>query len=91
MIRLLFWASPGLVAYVYIGYPMLVDLLSRWREVSRDPFNAVPQLPSVTVIIPAYNEERWICRKIENTLELDYRPPWRLVNCDLPYRGGAPE
>jgi len=72
MLKLLFWASAGLVLYVYFGYPVLVDLLSRWRGVSRDPFNALPQLPSVTVLIPARNEERWIRRKIENTLDLDY-------------------
>jgi cellulose synthase/poly-beta-1,6-N-acetylglucosamine synthase-like glycosyltransferase len=28
--------------------------------------------PPVTVIIPAHNEERWIRRKLENTLALDY-------------------
>jgi cellulose synthase/poly-beta-1,6-N-acetylglucosamine synthase-like glycosyltransferase len=72
MLKLLFWASAGLVVYVYFGYPVLVDLLSRWRGVSRDPFKALPQLPSVTVLIPAHNEERWIRRKIENTLDLDY-------------------
>ena len=72
MLKLLFWASAGLLVYVYFGYPVLVDLLSRWRGVSRDPFKALPQLPSVTFIIPAHNEERWIRRKIENTLDLDY-------------------
>jgi biofilm PGA synthesis N-glycosyltransferase PgaC len=29
-------------------------------------------LPSVTLIVPACNEERWIARKIENSLALDY-------------------
>src|SRR5208337_4565178 len=72
MLKLLFWASAGLVVYVYVGYPVLVDLLSRWRGVSRDAFKALPQLPSVTVLIPAHNEEQWIRRKIENTLDLEY-------------------
>jgi glycosyltransferase involved in cell wall biosynthesis len=72
MVRLLFWASAGLVVYVYFGYPVLVDLVSRWRGVSHDPPQAPDQLPTVTVIIPAHNEERWIARKIENTLALVY-------------------
>jgi poly-beta-1,6-N-acetyl-D-glucosamine synthase len=73
VLKTLFWASAGLVVYVYFGYPVLVDLLSRWRGGRpRNSIQALSQLPSVTVIIPAYNEERWIRRKIENTLQLDY-------------------
>jgi hypothetical protein len=72
MLKLLFWASAGLVVYVYLGYPVLVDLLSRLRKVARDSYPARPGLPSVSVIIAAHNEERWIARKIENTLALDY-------------------
>ena len=72
MLKVLFWVSTGLVVYVYIGYPLLVYLLSRWRRGSGDSRQARPQLLSITVIIPAYNEEQWIRRKIENTLQLDY-------------------
>jgi len=72
VIKLLFWTSAVLVVYVYFAYPVLVDLLSRLRKGARDSCPALPQLPSVTVIIPANNEERWIARKIENTLALDY-------------------
>jgi cellulose synthase/poly-beta-1,6-N-acetylglucosamine synthase-like glycosyltransferase len=70
--KFLFWASVGLVIYVYFGYPVLVDLLSRLRKVARESGPALPELPAVSVIIPAHNEERWIARKIENTLALDY-------------------
>jgi cellulose synthase/poly-beta-1,6-N-acetylglucosamine synthase-like glycosyltransferase len=77
MLKLLFWASAGLVIYVYFGYPVLADLLSRLRKGLRDSCPALAELPWVTVIIPAHNEERWIARKIENTLALDY-PPGRL-------------
>jgi cellulose synthase/poly-beta-1,6-N-acetylglucosamine synthase-like glycosyltransferase len=72
MLKLLFWASIGLVVYVYLGYPVLVDLLSRLRKAARDSCRGLPELPRVTVIIPAHNEERWIARKIENTLALNY-------------------
>lgn len=72
MPKLLFWLSTGLVVYVYFGYPALVALLSKRRNRPDDSALAAPELPAVTAIIPAYNEERWIARKIENTLRLDY-------------------
>jgi cellulose synthase/poly-beta-1,6-N-acetylglucosamine synthase-like glycosyltransferase len=72
MLQLLFWPSVGLVVYVYLGYPVLVDLLSRLRKGSRDSCPVLADFPVVTVIIPAHNEERWIARKIENTLALEY-------------------
>jgi cellulose synthase/poly-beta-1,6-N-acetylglucosamine synthase-like glycosyltransferase len=72
MLKLLFWISAALVIYVYFGYPVLADLLSRVRRAAREPGQGRPELPEVTVIIPAHNEERWIANKIENTLALDY-------------------
>jgi cellulose synthase/poly-beta-1,6-N-acetylglucosamine synthase-like glycosyltransferase len=72
MLKLLFWVSIGLVLYVYLGYPVLVDLLSRLRRAPHDYCPGQPEWPSVTVIIPAHNEERWIACKTENALALDY-------------------
>ena len=72
MLKLLFWVSLGLVSYVYLGYPVIVHLLSRLREAARESGQGPAELPRVTVLIPAHNEERWIARKIENTLALDY-------------------
>ena len=73
MLKIVFWASVSMVIYVYIGYPMIINFLGRrksFRAHVQDPlFN---QWPSLTVLIVAYNEERWIQRKIENTLALDY-------------------
>ena len=65
-----FWLSVGALFYTYIGYPLLVALMSllRPRHVSR----AESMIPTVTVIITAYNEERDLAAKILNTLALDY-------------------
>jgi len=66
-----FVVSSLAVAYVYFGYPLLVLVAARLfpRNVIREAIE-----PTVTIIITAYNEERDICRKIENTLALDYPP-----------------
>ncbi len=55
--------------YTYAGYPALIALIStlRPRKVKRADY-----LPSVTIIIAAYNEERALAAKLRNTLALDY-------------------
>jgi glycosyltransferase involved in cell wall biosynthesis len=70
--KFLFWASLVVVLYAYVGYPILVDLASRMRRRADAQASGGDELPSLTVIIPAHNEESWIGRKIENTLALDY-------------------
>jgi cellulose synthase/poly-beta-1,6-N-acetylglucosamine synthase-like glycosyltransferase len=69
--QILFWSSTGLIFYVYIGYPLLVFIVSRLfpRPNVRAAFE-----PQVSVIITAYNEERDIRAKLENTLSIDYPP-----------------
>jgi cellulose synthase/poly-beta-1,6-N-acetylglucosamine synthase-like glycosyltransferase len=65
----LFFAAAVAIAYTYAGYPVLVYLVARVfpRPVKQEAFE-----PFVTVLITAFNEERSIAAKIENTLLLDY-------------------
>jgi cellulose synthase/poly-beta-1,6-N-acetylglucosamine synthase-like glycosyltransferase len=67
--QIIFGLGIAALFYVYIGYPLLVYLVSRLfpKNIRRAPFE-----PQVTVLITAYNEERAIRRKIENTLAIDY-------------------
>ncbi len=67
--RLLFWVSAGMVFYVYAGYPALLFLISRFRRMAAvDPAFT----PSISILIAAYNEEKSIRSKLEETLALDY-------------------
>ena len=62
--------SLGLIAYAFIGYPLLIAAMARIRPT---PLAADPgHRPSVSLIILAYNEERVIRQKLENTLALQY-------------------
>lgn len=65
----LFWLSVGFVWYAYAGYPLLLWSLSWFRSqvVRKDAVQ-----PSVAFIITAYNEEKRIREKLENTLAQDY-------------------
>jgi cellulose synthase/poly-beta-1,6-N-acetylglucosamine synthase-like glycosyltransferase len=67
--EMIFWLSAAALLYTYVGYPLLVALVSmvRPRTRRRGAFE-----PTVSVIITAYNEERDLAAKLENTLALDY-------------------
>lgn len=67
--EIIFWLSAAALFYTYVGYPLLIALVAmlRPRRVAR----AACQ-PSITIIITAYNEERALAAKLENTLALDY-------------------
>jgi glycosyltransferase involved in cell wall biosynthesis len=64
-----FWGSLAVIAYVYVGYPVLILVLSRLRP---RPARRAPYEPSVSFIIAAYNEEKAIGDKLANTFALDY-------------------
>ena len=67
-----FWGALALVAYAYGIYPPLMLRIARKIKLSRTKAPATPDLPSVTVIISAYNEERHIGARIQNLLQQDY-------------------
>ncbi len=64
-----FLVSMAALFYTYIGYPILVYLVSRLfpKSIDKKAFE-----PKVTVLITAYNEELSIRTKLENTLKIDY-------------------
>ncbi|MGZ8869889.1 MAG: glycosyltransferase family 2 protein [Pyrinomonadaceae bacterium] len=67
--KVILWLSVLALFYTYAGYPLLVALVSILRPRPRRKGEC---RPSVSVIITAYNEERDIAAKLENTLALDY-------------------
>ena len=68
-LAIVFWIAVGAIFYTYAGYPLLLLLL---RFVRGKPVRRAEHTPTVTVIIAAYNEERDLAAKLENTLALDY-------------------
>src|SRR5688500_15151334 len=66
---IVFWISLGVCVYIYFGYPLLLLIVSRIRP---RPVADAEVHPLATFVVAAYNEERNIARKIENTLGLDY-------------------
>ena len=68
-LEILFWLGVFIALYSYLIYPLLLALLQRKRlRATANPAD----LPPMTIIVTARNEERRIAEKLENTLALDY-------------------
>ena len=70
--RLLFWFSLAAAFYTYIGYPLLLVVLSallRKTSNMEQPSSQVDYLPTVSLIISAYNEDKVIEEKNQKFIE----------------------
>jgi len=67
----IFWLCIAAVFYAYFGYPLILWLITRFIS-NKQALPHTTKLPSVSLIISAYNEEDVIHEKILNSLSLDY-------------------
>lgn len=67
--QIVFWLSVLLIVYTYFGYLLVLKCIASFKskEVSRDDIT-----PPISIIITAYNEEKRIAQKLDNTLGVDY-------------------
>jgi cellulose synthase/poly-beta-1,6-N-acetylglucosamine synthase-like glycosyltransferase len=72
MRRALFWTSAGLIAYTHAGYPLALKALAALRGGRHEQFPEPPELPTVSLIVAAFDEAEVIERKVGNALALDY-------------------
>ncbi len=73
--KTVFWLAIFIVFYTYIGYGILVSLLvflKRKFSTKRESVVDGDNLPSLTLVIAAYNEASLMEEKIANTLSLQY-------------------
>jgi len=76
-LKVIFWICIILVVYTYVGYGMLLWLLVKLKHVFKGKQKALilpedDDLPHVTFLICAYNEQDVVDMKMKNTLQLDY-------------------
>src|SRR3954452_10046460 len=72
MLAVLFWASAGLIVYAHLGYPLALRLLIALRRRPTLEPGVWEELPRVSLIVAAYDEEEVIEAKVANALALDY-------------------
>lgn len=74
--QLFFWILVFFVVYAYFGYPIVLIFLNRLlpyiRKNHPKPQFVANELPTVDLLIAAYNEEKIIVSKISNAVSLDY-------------------
>lgn len=84
-LKILFWVCLFIVFYTYIGYGILLYMIIRLKRFfcgkpQKTVLPADDQLPTMTLMICAYNEEDVVAEKMENTLALDYpRDKFRIM------------
>jgi cellulose synthase/poly-beta-1,6-N-acetylglucosamine synthase-like glycosyltransferase len=71
VLLIIFWLGLAVTAYAYVGFPLLIGVLAR-RGAPPHPRSDNQADQTVTIIVPAYNEEKNIGAKIENVLASDY-------------------
>lgn len=73
-IELFFWIGLFIVFYTYIGYGILLWILVKIKEIFKK--RIIPELPKdlpeVTLLIAAYNEEAIVDEKMNNCKKLSY-------------------
>jgi cellulose synthase/poly-beta-1,6-N-acetylglucosamine synthase-like glycosyltransferase len=74
LLKTVFWASAGALAWTHVGYPLAAAAFARKKA---KPVRHRDNLPGVTLIVAAHDEEAVIEERLRNLLELDY-PPARL-------------
>lgn len=75
--EIVFWSSAFILCYSYLGYGIILWLLLKIKRLIKpleNNFYDRKELPDVTFLIAAYNEEDFIEAKIKNTLALNYDP-----------------
>jgi cellulose synthase/poly-beta-1,6-N-acetylglucosamine synthase-like glycosyltransferase len=69
MLEWTLWLTMAALGYVYVGYPLLMACVGHFSRQSR---GKAGYEPSVSLLIPAYNEAEVIREKLTNALAIDY-------------------
>lgn len=78
---IVFWSALGVLAFTYLGYPLLMALLAKRH---RRPPQPSAQTPSIDVLLVVHDAADLVAAKLDNLLALDY-PDDRLrihIVCD---------
>jgi cellulose synthase/poly-beta-1,6-N-acetylglucosamine synthase-like glycosyltransferase len=71
-LAVVFWIGAGLIVYTHLGYPLALRVLVGLRRHPTLRPGAWEELPIVSLVIAAYDEEEVIGAKIANALALEY-------------------
>lgn len=71
IVEIIIWLGIGCIIHSYVVYPFLTQYFARFRK-SNDWSYEKEELPSISIIIPAHNEEQVIQQKLDSVLSSDF-------------------
>ena len=72
MIQVIFLISVFLLFHSYVLYPLILNLLARSKKQNFLIYPSEDELPIISILLAAYNEEKVIQKKIETTFNTQY-------------------
>lgn len=72
MLEVIFWTGFLLLFYTYLGYALILLLVTTIIKSKTIEYEKTGKLHTVAILIAAYNEEKVIVDKLKNCLALDY-------------------
>lgn len=76
-LEIIFWILLAIIFYTYIGYGIVLFIMIRVKRlfIKKKALTLNEnELPEVTLLIAAYNEQDYVKAKVENTQSLNYPP-----------------
>jgi cellulose synthase/poly-beta-1,6-N-acetylglucosamine synthase-like glycosyltransferase len=67
-----FWLCAGLILYTHVGYPLVLRTLVAMRRRPTLRPGTWDELPRISLIVAAFDEQEVIAAKVANALALDY-------------------
>ncbi|HEY5971945.1 MAG TPA: glycosyltransferase family 2 protein [Pseudoxanthomonas sp.] len=79
--KIVFWLALAVVAFTYLGYPMMMAAIAAIRP---RPLRRDPQTPTIDVVLVVHNAADYLEAKLTNLAELDYPGDQLRINvvCD---------
>ncbi len=71
-LEIVFWFLLVSILYSYLIYPFSLSILSFFAKKAKKQSSKLGHFPSVTLFVTAFNEEEYVIKKVENSLNLNY-------------------
>jgi len=72
IMEIVFWVSVLIIIYSYAIFPLLIKLMSGKKKINARSFSPHDDLPHVSMLIAAFNEEEVIEQKIRSVFNTNY-------------------
>ena len=68
----LFWLCIFLITYTYLLFPAFIIFLSREKKLNSETYNKIEDMPSISILIAAYNEQEVIKDKVMRIIKANF-------------------